>query len=149
MNKKTKRKKLINNHIAINTKAKYNYILKEKIESGLVLRSWEIKSLKSNKPQITESYILLRDEAWLVGSIFIPLCFYSDQIYANPNRIRKLLLHKRELHVLYKSISQKGYTLVPTKLYWKNKFIKLEIALAKGKKIYNKNKKIKKYVRMF
>jgi SsrA-binding protein len=128
-----------NETIAVNRKARHEFSLDEHFEAGLVLQGWEIKSLRAGRVQIDQSYVLLKNqEAWLFGALITPLQTVSTHITPEPMRNRKLLLKARELSKLIGSVERKGYTLVPLSLYWKDNFVKLEIALAKGKKQHDK-----------
>ena len=128
-----------NTTIALNRKAKHNYTLETRFETGIVLQGWEVKSIRAGKGQISESHVIIRrGEAWLVNAIISPLISTSTHVKADDSRSRKLLLHKRELSQLTGYIERKGYTIVPTAMYWKQNHIKVEIALAKGKKDYDK-----------
>jgi len=125
--------------IALNKKARHDYFIEERLEAGIALEGWEVKSLRAGKAQISESYILLKDgEAWLFGSHFHPLLSASTHVKADPTRTRKLLLHRREIAKLIGAADRKGYTIVPTAMYWKNGRAKVEIGLAKGKKEHDK-----------
>ncbi len=109
------------------------------MEAGMVLTGWEVKSMRAGKCQLTDSYVLLKDgEAWLLGSHIEPLKSASTHVIADPTRTRKLLLKQRELSRLFSAVQQKGYTCVCTAVYWKGHLAKCEIALAKGKKEYDK-----------
>lgn len=125
--------------IALNKRARHEYQLEEKFEAGLVLKGWEVKSLRAGKVQLTDSYVLLKDgEAFLLGTHITPLPTASTHFVTDPTRTRKLLLNQRELSRLFNGVNQKGYTCVATALYWKNHLVKCEIALAKGKKEHDK-----------
>lgn len=128
-----------NGTIALNRKAKHNFTLETRFESGLVLQGWEVKSIRAGKGQISESHVIIRrGEAWLVNAIISPLISTSTHIKADDSRSRKLLLHRKEINLLLGSIERKGYTVIPTAMYWKNNHVKIELALAKGKKDYDK-----------
>ena len=141
MNQKTKSGlKIISN----NRKARFNYFFTEFFEAGIELRGSEVKSLRDGKVNIAESYALdLHGEIYLVNS-HIPL--YKESSYNNhdPKRNRKLLLNKREINKLIGRINREGFTLIPTKLYFKKGRAKVEIAVAKGKKQYDKRQTKKK-----
>ncbi len=127
------------NTIALNKKAKHEYHIEERFEAGMVLLGWEVKSLRAGKAQITEAYVLLKDgEAFLFGAHFMPLTEASTHVIADPTRTRKLLLHAKELSKLIGETSQAGQTCVPMALYWKGNRVKCEIALVKGKKLFDK-----------
>jgi SsrA-binding protein len=125
--------------IAENRKARYDYFIEERIEAGLALLGWEVKSLRAGKAQITEGYVYLKDgEAFLFGAHITPLKTASTHEAAEPTRTRKLLLSAAELSRLVGSVERKGYTLVPLDLHWSRGRAKLEIGLAKGKKQHDK-----------
>ncbi|MCE3238028.1 MAG: smpB [Gammaproteobacteria bacterium] len=125
--------------IAVNRKAHHDYAIEDHFEAGLVLQGWEVKSLRAGRVQLDQSYVLLKKgEAWLLGSLITPLPTASTHILPDAQRTRKLLLHQRELNKLIGSVERKGYTLIALKLYWKNNRVKLDIALAKGKKLHDK-----------
>ena len=130
--------------ISNNRKARFNYFFNEFFEAGIVLRGSEIKSLRDGKVNISDSYALdVNGEIFLINS-HIPL--YKESSYNNhePTRNRKLLLNKREINKLIGRINREGFTLVPTKLYFKKGKVKIEIAVAKGKKQYDKRQVKKK-----
>src|SRR5262245_47465177 len=125
--------------IAENRKARYDYFIEERLEAGLVLQGWEVKSMRAGKAQIAEGYVYLKEgEAFLFGALITPLNTASTHTTADPKRTRKLLLNKSELSRLVGSLERKGYTLVPPELPWKDGRAKLEIGLAKGKKEHDK-----------
>lgn len=125
--------------IALNKRARFDYFIEERLEAGLALQGWEVKSLRASKAQITESYVLIKaGEAWLLGAHVTPLNTASTHVHADPIRTRKLLLNRAELDRLTGAVERKGYTLVPLALYWKHGRAKLEIGLAKGKKLHDK-----------
>lgn len=127
------------NTIAQNKKARFEYHLEDNVEAGLALQGWEVKSLRAGKGQITDSYVLLKNnEAWLIGSLITPLPTVSTHYVTDPSRTRKLLLSRRQIDHLIGSTQQKGYTCVCTRLYWKGHLVKAEIALAKGKQKHDK-----------
>jgi len=125
--------------IAQNKKARHDYHLEERFEAGLVLHGWEVKSLREARVQLKESYIQVRHgEAFLVGAHASPLISASTHITPNPLRERKLLLNKTELNRLIGAVERRGYSIVPVNMYWKRGRAKLEVALAKGKKLHDK-----------
>jgi SsrA-binding protein len=127
------------NSIARNKKARFEYFIEETIEAGVALEGWEVKSLRSGKGQITETYVLLRDgEAWLLGAHITPLNTVSTHITPEPARTRKLLLNRGELDRLTGLVERRGYALVALELYWKKGRVKVAIGLAKGKKQHDK-----------
>lgn len=128
-----------NETIAVNRKARHEFSFDERFEAGLALQGWEVKSLRAGRVQIDQSYVLLKNgEAWLFGALITPLQTASTHITPDPMRNRKLLLKARELSKLIGGVERKGYTLIPLSLYWKDNLVKLEIALAKGKKLHDK-----------
>ena len=141
MNQKTKSGlKIISN----NRKAKFNYFFREFFEAGIELKGSEVKSLRAGKVNISESYAYNHNgEIYLINS-HIPS--YKESSYNNhePNRNRKLLLNKREINKLIGRINREGFTLIPTKLYFKKGKAKIEIAVGKGKKQYDKRQVKKK-----
>lgn len=135
-------KKKSNSHsntICLNKKAGFDYFLQERFEAGLVLIGWEVKSLRAGRVQLRDTYVLLKNgEVWLLGAVITPLPTASTHIQPEPQRTRKLLLHRHELNRLIGAVERKGQALIPTVMYWKQGRAKLEIALAKGKKEYDK-----------
>ena len=124
--------------ITLNRKASFNYFFKELFEAGIVLRGSEIKSIRLGKINIADSYAIeRRGEIYLMNS-HIPL--YKNASYSNhnPTDDRKLLLNKREINKLIGKINREGFTIIPTKIYFKKGKAKIEIAVAKGKKKYDK-----------
>lgn len=127
--------------IAVNKRAKFEYHLEERFEAGIALEGWEVKALREGRIQFTDAYILLKDaEAFLFGAHISPLPTVSTHVDPDPTRTRKLLLHRKELSHLIGAVERKGYTLIPTAMYWKRGRAKLEIALAKGKKLHDKRR---------
>ncbi|ATZ19023.1 SsrA-binding protein [Williamsoniiplasma somnilux] len=131
--------------IAQNKKAFFNYEILEKIEAGIVLSGPEIKSIREKEVSIIESFILIRKGEAFILNMNIKKYEYANNIQnLEPTRTRKLLLHKKEIKNLLKRIKLERLTIVPLKLYLKDNYAKLEIGLAKGKKIYDKREMIKK-----
>jgi SsrA-binding protein len=125
--------------IALNKKARHDFFIEDRMEAGLALQGWEVKSLRAGRVQLSESYVLLKDaQAWLFGCLITPLQTASTHIKPDPSRTRRLLLHREELSKLIGAVERKGYTLIPLALYWKHGLAKLEIGLAKGKKEFDK-----------
>ncbi len=134
-----KKAKQPSNTIALNKKAKFDFFLLDRFEAGMVLEGWEVKSLRSGRVQLRDSYVLVKNnEAWLLGALITPLTTVSTHVHPDQQRTRKLLLHRKELDKLIGAVERKGQTLVPTALYWKKNRVKLEIALAQGKKSHDK-----------
>jgi SsrA-binding protein len=139
MAKKSKDKGHGGSTIALNKKARHEYFIEERIEAGIALEGWEVKSLRAGRVNISESYVLLKDgEAYLFGANMTPLPSASTHVKPDPTRSRKLLLHRAELNKLIGQVERKGYTLIATAMYWKRGRAKVEIGLAKGKKLHDK-----------
>ncbi len=127
------------NSIAQNRKARFDYFIEERVEAGIALLGWEVKSLRAGKAQLVDSYVILRNgEAWLLGSHVAPLNTASTHVNADPKRLRKLLLNRREIDRFTGLVERKGYTLVALELYWSKNRAKLAVGLAKGKKQHDK-----------
>lgn len=130
--------------ITTNKKARFDYYIEKDYEAGLVLQGWEIKSLRAGKINLTDAHVIIKNaEAWLLGAQIQPLQTTSTHTHADPTRTRKLLLNQHELKQLIGSVERQGYTLIPISLYWKGNKIKVSIALAKGKKTYDKRDTVK------
>jgi len=130
--------------IASNRKAGHDYFLLDKYEAGIVLQGSEIKSIRSGQISIKEAYVRTDgEEAWLINSHIAPYD-PASHLNHNPKRDRKLLLHQKEIIRLWNEVSQKGVTIVPTRVYLKNGKAKVEIAIAKGKRKGDKREKISK-----
>lgn len=137
--KKSKKNKQTDNTIAKNRYISHEYFIEERFEAGLVLEGWEVKSMREGKVQLKESYVFIKQgEVWISGMHISALNSASTHITPYATRVRKLLLHSQEISKLIGNVERKGYTLVPTFLYWKNNRVKLEIGLAKGKKLHDK-----------
>lgn len=130
--------------VSKNRKAGRDYFLLENFEAGLVLKGSEIKSVRAGQMSITEAYVRIDgNEAWLVDAHIAP--YDQANIFNHdPLRTRKLLLHRKEIRKLWEGISQRGMTIIPIKVYLKDGLAKVEIALAKGKKQYDKRQTIAK-----
>ena len=127
-----------------NRQARFNYEILEKVEAGIALVGTEVKSIREGKANIKEAYADIRDgEAWLIGAHINPYS-HGNITNHNPLRERKLLLNAREIHRLQGKIMEKGLTLVPLRLYLKGRLIKLELGVARGKKLVDKREDIKK-----
>jgi len=128
--------------IVLNRKARHDYFIDETYEAGLALTGAEIKSIRAGRVNLKDSYVLIRgDEAWLVGVHIAPYKEAGRQGH-NPKRDRKLLLHRDQINRLTGKVQAKGYTIVPLRLYLKDNYAKIEIALARGKKLYDKRRDI-------
>jgi len=130
--------------IAENKKALFNYFIEERFECGMVLEGWEVKAVREGKVQLTDGYVVIRDgEMYVIGCQINPLKSASTHVRPDAVRTKKLLLKKDEIRRLIGKVEQKGYTLVPLNLHWKNGKVKCEIALAKGKAEHDKRDTIK------
>ena len=127
---------------AQNRKARNSYNFEEFYEAGVVLSGAETKSIRTGSVSIVDAFAIIENEEAFIMEMNIEPYKYADQIDYDPKSQRKLLLHKNEIKRLIGLTSQKGFTLIATKLFEKNGYIKIELALAKGKKDYDKRKKI-------
>ena len=130
--------------IATNRKAKHDYFLEDHIEAGIALKGTEIKSIRAGRVSLREAYVQVDgEEAWLVNAHIAPYDPASKMNH-DPRRRRKLLLHKRQIIKLFDDIRQKGYTIIPTVMYLRSGRAKVEIAVARGKRKYDKRREIAK-----
>jgi SsrA-binding protein len=130
--------------IAENRKARFNYAIEERFEAGIVLTGWEIKAIRSGQVQLTDGYVVIKDgELYLIGLRINALRSASTHVKPEPDRTKKLLMHKAEIRRLIGKVEQKGHTLVPLSLYYKGGRVKVEVALAKGKATHDKRETIK------
>lgn len=126
-------------NIVDNKKAFHEYFIEERYEAGLMLQGWEVKSIRAGRSQLKEAYVVLRrEEVFLIGCHISPLPTASTHISPDPVRTRKLLLHGHEIRKLIGKVQQAGYTLMPLNLHFSKGRVKLEIGLAKGKKMHDK-----------
>ena len=130
--------------ITNNRKAGFNYFIEDRFEAGVVLEGWEVKAIRAKGFQIAEAHVIIRaEEVLLVGSHISPLAQASSHVNADPTRTRKLLLNKAEISKLLGKVTERGYTIVPINAHFKAGRVKVEIGLAKGKKLYDKRETIK------
>lgn len=129
--------------ITVNKKARYNYEIIETYEAGIVLTGSEIKSIRNNDVSINEAFVIIRKNEAFVINMIIAQYKFSTSYTPDADRTRKLLLHKKEIKKILQRIKLERLTLVPLKLYLKNNYAKLEIALVRGKKNYDKRETIK------
>ena len=130
--------------IAKNPVAYHNYTINDKLEAGIVLTGTEIKSIRAGKVNLKDSYVNIKNgEAYIYGMHISPY-EHGNIFNKDPLRTRKLLLNKREINKLTGYITQKGCSLIPIQLYFKNNFVKLELGIGKGKKLYDKREDIAK-----
>jgi SsrA-binding protein len=128
--------------IVDNRRARHEYHLGDRVEAGVVLTGTEVKSLRNGKATIQQAYADVRDgEAWLYG-LHVPEYVEGNRSNHDPDRPRKLLLHRREIERLHAGVREKGFTLVPTRLYFKDGRVKVELALARGKELRDKRRDI-------
>lgn len=134
-----------NKLISSNKKAHFDYLLFDKFEAGIVLLGTEIKSIRRNGANLKDSYIKITDnlEAYIINCHISPYEF-GNIFNHEPRRDRKLLLNKKEILKILNKVKQEKYTIVPTQMYFSSRWVKLEIALAKGKKLYDKRDSLKK-----
>ena len=130
--------------IAKNPVAYHNYSIDDTLEAGIVLTGTEIKSIRSGKANLKDTYVNIKNGEAFVYGMHISPYEHGNIFNKDPLRTRKLLLNKREINKLLGYTSQKGLSLVPTKLYFKGNFVKLEIGIGKGKKLYDKREDIAK-----
>jgi SsrA-binding protein len=131
--------KLISN----NKKAYHNYFIEEKFEAGMVLTGTEIKSLRMGNANLNDSFAIVRNGEAFLNNLHISPYDFGNRENHDPDRMRKLLLHKKEIAKLFSKIREQGYSVVPLRLYFKNGLAKVEIGLAKGKKLYDKREVMK------
>jgi len=130
--------------IAVNRKARFDYFIVDQFEAGLVLKGTEVKSLRLGKANLKDAYGRVLNGEVFVYQLHIgpyPFAYYENH---DPLRVRKLLLHKREIKRIFAKVNEKGHSLIPLKLYFKDSKVKLTIALAKGKRKYDKREAIKR-----
>ena len=130
--------------IAVNRKARHDFFIEDEYEVGLVLKGTEVKSLRLGKVNLKDSYARIKDGEMFVYQMHIgpyPFAHYENH---DPLRTRKLLLHKQEIKRMYAKVNEKGHTLVPLKIYFKGGKVKISLALAKGKRQYDKRESIKR-----
>jgi SsrA-binding protein len=128
--------------IVDNRRARHDYHLSDRVEAGLVLTGTEVKALRDGKATLQQAYAEMREgEPWLVG-LHVPEYGQGNRANHEPDRPRKLLLHRREIDRMHAGVQQKGFTIVPTRLYFKDGRVKVELALAKGKDVRDKRRTI-------
>ena len=125
--------------IAQNKRARHEYHIDEHYEAGIALEGWEVKSLRAGRINLGDAYAIVKNgEIFLFGASIPPLLSASTHVVADDRRTRKLLLNRSEIDKLIGAVERKGYTLVPTALYWKHNRVKVELGLAKGKQDHDK-----------
>jgi len=129
--------------ICNNKKAYHDYFIEEKIEAGMVLTGTEVKSLRMGKANLNDSFATVKSGEAFLNNLHISPYDFGNRENHDPDRMRKLLLHKKEITKLFSRIREQGYSLVPLRLYFKNGMVKVEMGLAKGKKLYDKRQDMK------
>lgn len=128
-----------NSTIALNKRARHEYHIDERYEAGIALQGWEVKSLRAGRINFGDAYAIVKSgEIYLFGASIPPLISASTHVVADDRRTRKLLLNRNEIDKLIGAVERKGYTLVPTAMYWKHNRVKVELALARGKQARDK-----------
>ena len=125
--------------IITNKKAYHDYFIEEKFEAGVVLEGWEVKAIREGKGQLKDCYVKIRDnEVWLLGFSVTPMSSASTHVNPDSTRLKKLLLHRKEISRLIGKVEQKGYSLIALNLHYTRGRVKADIGLAKGKKLHDK-----------
>lgn len=128
-----------------NRKAHHDFFIEERYEAGFVLEGWEVKAIRAGRANIKEAYVIVRsEELFILGMHITPMTSASTHVKADPTRTRKLLLHAKEIARLIGKVERAGFTLVPLDLHYSKGRVKVEIGLAKGKKLYDKREDEKK-----
>ncbi|MDC0603167.1 SsrA-binding protein SmpB [Aliiglaciecola sp.] len=141
---KKKPKSNQSNTIALNKKARHEYHLQDKIEAGIELQGWEVKGIRAGKVNLTDSFVNIHQgEAYLQGCKITPLNQASSHVVCDPDRVKKLLIHRREIDRLMGAVERQGYSIIATAMYWKQCWVKVEIQLAKGKDAHDKRDSLK------
>ncbi len=130
--------------IASNRRARYEYEILDSIEAGIVLRGPEVKSLRAGRANLSDAYAILRGSEVFLRKLHISPYQQAGRENADPTRDRKLLLHRQEINRLRSKVAEKGLTLVPLSLYWKNGRAKVDLAVARGKRRYDKREAIRR-----
>lgn len=130
--------------ICNNKKAYHDFFIEEKFEAGVVLKGTEVKSLRMGKANLNDSFALVKNGETYLHNLHISPYDFGNRENHDPDRMRKLLLHKKEIGKLFGKIREQGYSVVPLRLYFKNGMVKVELGLAKGKKLYDKREDMKK-----
>ena len=130
--------------ICNNKKAYHDYFIEEKFEAGMVLKGTEVKSLRMGKANLSDAFAMVKSGEAFLHNLHISPYDFGNRENHDPERMRKLLLHKKEIEKLFGKVREQGYSLVPLRLYFKNGLVKVEMGLAKGKKLYDKREDLKK-----
>jgi len=130
--------------IAENRRARFEYHIAERFEAGIVLEGWEVKAIRAGQVQLTDGYVVIRNgELFMIGCRINPLREASTHVHPEADRTKKLLMHKDEIRRLIGKVEQRGFTLVPLNLHYKDGHVKVDVALAKGKAEYDKRQATK------
>lgn len=130
--------------ICNNKKAYHDYFIEEKYEAGMVLTGTEVKSLRIGKANLNDAFVQIKTGEAFLNNLHISPYDFGNRENHDPDRLRKLLMHKKEIVKLFSKIREQGYTIIPLRLYFKNGMVKAELGLAKGKKLYDKREDLKK-----
>ncbi|HPX60521.1 MAG TPA: SsrA-binding protein SmpB [Deltaproteobacteria bacterium] len=130
--------------ICNNKKAYHDYFVEEKLEAGIVLQGTEVKSLRSGKANLNDAFMQVKSGEAFLHNLHISAYEFGNRQNHDPDRHRKLLLHRKEIDKLFAGIREKGYAAIPLRMYFKNGLVKVEIGLAKGKKLHDKREDLKK-----
>ena len=130
--------------ISKNPTARHNYTIEDTIETGIVLSGTEIKSIRNGKANLKDSYAMIKNGELFIYNLHISPYEFGNIYNKNPLRERKLLINKREINKLVGLIKQKGYSLIPLSMYFKGNFVKIELGIGKGKKLYDKRRDLAK-----
>jgi SsrA-binding protein len=129
--------------ICNNKKAYHDYFIEEKFEAGMVLQGTEVKSLRMGKANLNDSFAMVKEGEAFLHNLHISPYDFGNRENHDPDRMRKLLLHKKEIVKLFSKVREQGYSIVPLRLYFKEGLVKVEMGLAKGKKLYDKREDMK------
>ena len=130
--------------ICNNKKAYHDYFVEEKLEAGIVLQGTEVKSLRSGKANLNDAFMQVKSGEAFLHNLHISAYEFGNRQNHDPDRHRKLLLHRKEIDKLFAGIREKGYAAIPLRMYFKNGLVKVEVGLAKGKKLHDKREDLKK-----
>ena len=129
--------------ICNNRKAYHDYFIEEKFEAGMVLRGTEVKSLRNGKANLNDSFAIIKNGEAFLHNLHVSPYDFGNRENHDPDRMRKLLLHKKEIVKLYAKIREQGYSFIPLRIYFKDGLVKVELGMAKGKKLYDKREDMK------
>jgi len=130
--------------ICNNKRAYHDYFIEEKYETGMVLTGTEVKSLRMGKANLNDAFVLIKSGEAYLNNLHISPYEFGNRENHDPDRLRKLLMHKKEIVKLFSKIREQGYTVIPLRLYFKNGMVKAEIGIGRGKKLYDKREDLKK-----